>query len=129
LRQKIRELDKVLESKIQLDNILNEEEIRMIMLYTSDSPRPIFSDMLNFELRKEEREGLVSFFPLLRLLLLSLFKLPRYEGIVWKLIGLEKKTNFLSYDYLPGNKFFWRGFTSCTTNMTTVKQFMDESKK
>jgi len=90
-QNKVKEFNLKLNSLLKLDEILEGDEIRMIMLYTNPRPFPPFSKLLNDELRKENREELKPYFPLLRLLLLSLNKLPRYEGVIWRLIKLKKK--------------------------------------
>jgi len=131
-QNKVKEFNLKLNSLLKLDEIegdnssvkkKKEDEIRMIMLYTNPRPSTPFSKLLNDELRKENREELKPYFPLLRLLLLSLNKLPRYEGVIWRLIKLKKEEspNFLKYDYRQGNKFFWWGFTSCTTNIAQMR--------
>jgi len=41
--------------------------------------------------------------------------------MIWRKIRLDKKeTNFLKYDYRQMNKFFWWGFTSCTSSPTQM---------
>ena len=66
---------------IELSEVIkSEEELSSIMLYTQQIPYEYpFYQLLNCGLREKQRKGLKPFFPLLRLILLSLSKLPRYE--------------------------------------------------
>lgn len=99
---------------------LTPNESAAIVLYTIEwepNNRSLYY-VLNDKLRLENRNGLVSWFSYLKLLLTALFKLPSVRGTVWR--GVKED---LSSAYKLGDTVTWWGFSSCTASLSTLMNF------
>jgi len=101
---------------------LTIDESAAIRLYTIEWDRPHRSlySILNFNLKKANRDDLLPYFKYLKLLLTALVKLPCVPQLtVWR--GVTKN---LSTDFPPGTQVTWWAFSSCTTEMTVLENNM-----
>ncbi|CAF1428062.1 unnamed protein product, partial [Didymodactylos carnosus] len=101
---------------------LTIDESAAIRLYTIEwegEHRSLYS-MLNYALKKANREDLRPFFKYLKLFLTALAKLPCVPPLtVWR--GVTKN---LSADFPPGTPVTWWAFSSCTTALTVLENNM-----
>jgi hypothetical protein len=76
--------------------------------------------MLNRSLKHEDRKDLRPFFKYMKLLITALAKLSHVpQSTIWR--GITKD---LSAEFPPGTEVTWWGFSSCTTEMTVLKNNM-----
>jgi len=101
---------------------LTIDESAAIRLYTIEWDRPHRSlySMLNFNLKKANRDDLLPYFKYLKLFLTALVKLP----CVPQLTAWRGVTQNLSADFPPGTQVTWWAFSSCTTEMTVLENNM-----
>jgi len=95
------------------DPFLTPDEIAVIHLYTQDSP---FYQILNDRLRGKHRAKLKPFFPILKLLLKALYKLPVFKGTVYRGVKVD-----LSDQYKANDVRIWWGFSSCSSSLKTME--------
>jgi len=94
---------------------LTEQEMAAIHLYTQESP---FYEVLNQKLRIQDRKALVPFFPMIKLLMGALYKLPRHKGVVHRAI----KTT-VNEVYGKNSSVLWWGFSSSTGEKALTEKF------
>jgi hypothetical protein len=103
----------------QPEDNLSQDESASIMLYTLESS---FYSTLNTTLYDENRQKLKPWFLYLRLIISALSKLPStscrtiYRGVKE---DMNKK-------FFKGKTFIWWGFSSCTSSIRTIKQYLGE---
>eukprot|EP00037_Helgoeca_nana_P037819 m.17889 g.17889 ORF g.17889 m.17889 type:complete len:692 (+) comp9448_c1_seq1:338-2413(+) len=85
---------------------LSREEAAALNLYTQE----ILYRSLNTALRSMERIAVKPFFPVLKLLLQALGKIPAYTGSLFR--GVKES---LCSEFTVSRKFVWWAFSSCTT--------------
>jgi hypothetical protein len=97
---------------------LTQDESASIHLYTMQfKGGPSLFQVLNENLRAENREDLTPWFRFLKLFITALCKLPSHVEKVWRGVrGID-----LSAQYPRNKKFFWWGITSCTTNLEVLE--------
>ena len=102
---------------------LTRDESASIMIYSMEwKPHDeCLYFVLNATLRSEDRGKLESWFSYLKLLLTALSRLPTTKCAVYRGVNMD-----LSQQYLPGKKFIWWGFSSCTSSIGVLenKQFL-----
>lgn len=91
---------------------LTSNESAAIYLYTMEC---LYKQM-NAALRCENRRELVPYFSYLKLLLTALWKLEDVKDVIWRGVKANVGDN-----YEKGRKFFWWGFTSCTTTLEVLQ--------
>jgi hypothetical protein len=99
---------------------LSVDESAAIHLYTMETlplDRCLYY-ILNKTLRSVNRRDLVPWFPYLKLLMTALWKLPSFQGIVWRGI---KGVN-LSKQYEEGKFYTWWNLSSCTDSLTVLEK-------
>ena len=101
---------------------LTPNESAAIHLYTAEWPEGQKSiyHLLNEKLRSEKRNGLISWFSYLKLLLTALHKLPSLKATVWR--GIRDDVSDLYQD-----DFIWWGVSSCTESMNVMERFVGRS--
>jgi len=100
------------------DSVLTMDEVSTLHLYTQESP---FYKILNARLRDRNRQLLKPFFPLLKILITALQKLPPIDKTVYR--GVKK--NLLSkYQEKTGKKEIWWGFSSTTVSLAVLQNEM-----
>jgi hypothetical protein len=99
-------------------NNLSIDQSASIILYSMDwEPKEkCFYYVLNEVLRTEERKKLKPWFLYLKLVLTAMSRLPSSPQIVFRGIKCDIKK-----DYPPGETIYWWGFSSCTANMSVLK--------
>jgi hypothetical protein len=100
-------------AKIAVKLGLSRDGIGAIRLYTM---KFAFYSIVNFYMRQADRELVVAFFPFIRLIMLELAKLPRYEGA---LLFRGIKGDF-GKKFIAGKRFVEWAFVSCSTNPEVV---------
>jgi hypothetical protein len=101
---------------------LTIDESAAIRLYTMEwiSPHRSLYSMLNFNLKKGDRNALLPYFKYLKLFVTAIVKLPCVPpSTVWR--GVTKN---LSADFPPGTQVTWWAFSSCTNEMTVLENNM-----
>ena len=101
---------------------LTIDESAAIRLYTIEWAKPHRSlySMLNYTLKKANREQLRPYFKYLKLFLTALVKLPCVPSLtVWRGVTEDLSTKFPS-----GKAVTWWAFSSCTTEMTVLENNM-----
>jgi len=104
---------------------LSSDESASIMLYTLEwMPREnSFYFILNQALRSQNRQQLLPWFPFLRLFMFALTKLPSAaHRILYRGIQMD-----LSEDFPKGKKFVWWAFSSCSSSIEVLEQFLSQS--
>ncbi|CAF4912696.1 unnamed protein product [Rotaria sp. Silwood1] len=97
---------------------LTQYESAAIHLYTMQfDSGPSLYQLLNESLRAENRGKLIPWFTFLKLFFTALYKLPSYNGIVWR--GIRDVN--LSSKYKADTKFVWWGVSSCTTHIEVLE--------
>jgi len=100
------------------DTILATDEVMIIHLYTQESP---FYRIINTRLRNRDRELLKPFFPLLKLLVSALHKLPPITQTVYRGAKLNLRDN---YEKKKGKNEIWWSFGSTTENIDVLNNAM-----
>lgn len=97
---------------------LSLQEAAAIHIYTMgwNPPESSLYAILNRSLRNVDRAQLLPYLSYLRLLLTGMSKLPVFVGNVWRGVKAD-----LSTQCPKGKKFFWWGFSSCTTDMKALE--------
>lgn len=104
---------------------LTQDESASICLYTMEfDPGPSLYQLLNPLLRLEQREKLSQWFLYLKLFLTAIYKLPSYEGLLWR--GLSNVD--LHSKYIIGQKIVWWGVNSCTLDRDVIENGLLSSK-
>jgi hypothetical protein len=106
-------------------NHLSSDESASIMLYTLEwMPRKqSFFFILNQTLRSQNREELLPWFLFLRLFIFALSKLPSTtHRIIYYGIKMD-----LSQEFTKGKTFIWWTFSSCSSSIKFLEQFLGES--
>ena len=101
-------------------NPLSIDEAASIQLYTIESlplGRCLYHS-LNQILRSATRRDLIPWFSYLKLIMTGLWKLPSYQGDVWRGI---KGIN-LSKQYEEAECYTWWNFSSCTAGLTVLEK-------
>ena len=109
---------------LQPQDSLTSDESGSIMLYTLEwePNESSFYFILNSTLRAENRQQLRPWFLFLRLIIFALAKLPTipsrtfYRGIQCD----------ISKDYLKDRTFIWWAFSSCTSTLEVIEDFLGE---
>jgi hypothetical protein len=98
-------------------DVLTSDESASIMLHSMEWPTEggIFYCTFNQYLRKADRDELIPWFPFLKLLALSLCKLPSLHRTVYR--GVKD----LHEHYLRGTTSVWWSFSSCTTSVDVLE--------
>ncbi|CAF1321448.1 unnamed protein product [Adineta ricciae] len=97
---------------------LTQDESASIQIYTMESTEHEQSLYYNVNktLRKEDRRQLVPYFPYLKLILTALWKLPAFNGRVWRGVNGD-----LSKKFEEGDSLVWWGFSSCTRHLNVLE--------
>ncbi len=97
---------------------LSSDESASIYIYTMESTHHDASlyYVLNATLRSEDRKKVKPWFRYLKLISTALYKLPSFEGTVWRSIKAD-----LSGNYRKGETYTWWAFTATTINMEVFK--------
>jgi hypothetical protein len=92
---------------------LTQDESASIFIFTMEwePDETCLYRVLNETLRSEDRNKLKPWFPYLKLFLTALYKLPSFEGLVWRNVKVD-----VSENYQQGHTGTWWGVTSTTTN-------------
>lgn len=103
----------------QPEENLSQDESASIMLYTLESS---FYSTLNTTLRDKNRQKLKPWFLYLRLIISALSKLPSTSSrTIYR--GVKEDVN---QEFLKDKTFIWWGFSSCTSSIQTIKQFLGQ---
>jgi hypothetical protein len=104
---------------------LNQDEAAAINIYTREwtvrSESLYF--VMNEALRTADRKKIEPFFPFMKLLFTAISKLPTYISpslSLWRGVNAD-----ISKNYKKGKKYIWWGFSSCTTDMEIMRQFLE----
>ncbi|CAF1228265.1 unnamed protein product [Rotaria sordida] len=105
-------------SRKPADN-LTPDESAAIHLYTMQWPEPYPSlySILNQKLRSKHRETLIPWFLFLKLFFTGLYKLPSFNGTIWRGV-LGNLTGQYDEDHI------WWGASSCTETMPIMETFI-----
>ena len=98
---------------------LTKEESAAIYLYTMDWGENSLYRLLNQVLREEDRSVLIPWNGYIKLFDTALNKLPNHKNILWR--GLNKN---ISKNYVAGTEIIWWYFSSCSSAISEVKQFL-----
>jgi len=90
----------------------------VIHLYTQESP---FYKILNERLRNRDRKLLTSFFPILKLMITGLQKLPPVIKTVYRGTNLNLNDK---YTKKQGKSEVWWSFGSTTDTISVIKEFL-----
>jgi hypothetical protein len=104
---------------------LSSDESASIMLYTLEwMPREhSFYFILNQALRSQNRQELLPWFLFLRLFIFALAKLPSAtHRILYRGIKMD-----LTEEFPKGKTFVWWGFSSCSSSIEVLEQFLGQS--
>jgi hypothetical protein len=104
---------------------LSSDESASIMLYTLEwMPREqSFYFILNQALRSQNRQELIPWFLFLRLFIVALSKLPSTKHrIVYRGIKMD-----LTDQFSGGKTFIWWAFSSCSSSIKVLEQFLGET--
>ncbi|CAF4387115.1 unnamed protein product [Rotaria sp. Silwood2] len=107
------------------ENCLSQDESASIMLYSMEwkPHESSFYYILNNVLRSQNRQELIPWFLYLRLVIHALSKLPASSPkIVYR--GIRKD---MSSEFSKGQKFIWWGFSSCTTSIEVLNNFLGQN--
>ncbi|CAF1123931.1 unnamed protein product [Rotaria sp. Silwood1] len=106
------------------DHLLPDESAS-IMLYTLEwTPRESsFYFILNETLRSQNRQELLPWFLYLRLFIYALSKLP---SIIHRILYRGIKMD-LSEDFPEGKTFIWWAFSSCSSSIKVLEQFLGQT--
>ncbi|CAF4514495.1 unnamed protein product, partial [Rotaria sp. Silwood2] len=107
------------------ENCLSRDESASIMLYSMEwkPHESSFYYVLNNVLRSQNRQELIPWFLYLRLVIHALSKLPASSPkIVYR--GIRKD---MSSEFSKGQKFIWWGFSSCTTSIEVLNNFLGQN--
>eukprot|EP01103_Thecamoeba_quadrilineata_P021328 TRINITY_DN9767_c0_g1_i1.p1 TRINITY_DN9767_c0_g1~~TRINITY_DN9767_c0_g1_i1.p1 ORF type:complete len:435 (+),score=-0.25 TRINITY_DN9767_c0_g1_i1:447-1751(+) len=96
----------------ETDTQLTSDEISVIHFYTQESP---FYKILNERLRNRDRTTLKAFFPILKLLMTAILKLPPVQTTVYR--GVKKN---LGAKYKTGKREIWWSFGSSTASIDVL---------
>ncbi|CAF4630740.1 unnamed protein product, partial [Rotaria sp. Silwood2] len=91
---------------------LTPSERAAVCLYTMDC----LCKQLNAALRSPRRQQLFPYFSYLKLLLTALWKLPNFNGLVYRGVKVD-----LSAAYPKGKKIIWWGLSSCSTDLAVLQ--------
>jgi len=100
------------------DTILSTDEVRIINLYTQDSP---FYRILNARLRNRDRQLLKPYFPVLKLMVGALNKLPPIDQTVYRGVKLNLREKYVKK---TGKSEIWWSFGSTTERMDVLTNEM-----
>ncbi len=104
---------------------LSSDESASIFIYTMEWPRDQESlyYILNATLRTEERRRLIPWFPYLKLILTALYKLPSFEGTVWRSVKVDLRSQ-----YRKGEIYTWWAFSTATSDIEVLEseQHLDQ---
>jgi len=100
------------------DTILSTDEVRIINLYTQESP---FYRILNARLRNRDRQILKPYFPVLKLMVGALNKLPPINQIVYRGVKLNLREKYMKK---TGKSEIWWSFGSTTERMDVLTNEM-----
>jgi hypothetical protein len=103
---------------------LTRDESAAILLYTMETGEESFYSTLNETLRMQDRKLVVPWFPFLELFDTALNKLPTVKGNIWRGI-----TGDFSESYKPGQVITWWNFSSCSSELSVVQNFVRSEKK
>eukprot|EP01124_Arcella_intermedia_P029049 TRINITY_DN6042_c0_g1_i3.p1 TRINITY_DN6042_c0_g1~~TRINITY_DN6042_c0_g1_i3.p1 ORF type:complete len:440 (+),score=124.13 TRINITY_DN6042_c0_g1_i3:40-1359(+) len=114
----------------EIDNLdslppgLTRDEAIAVRIYTmewQDKKESLYYK-LNDSLRTASRDTIKPFFFYLKLLLTALSKLPSHQSpsmTLWRGVSSD-----ISKQYRIGKKYFWWGFSSCTTDLEVLNGFI-----
>jgi len=106
---------------------LTRDEGASINLYTrewTDRSDSLYYRM-NISLRSTNRREINPYLCYLKLLLTALYKIPSYKSpssTLWR--GMKDDNSMISDMYKKEKKYFWWGFSSCTTNMDSLSTYL-----
>jgi uracil DNA glycosylase len=100
---------------------LDAHEAAAVYLYTCDSG---FYRHVNAALRDPDRTKTAPLHPYLRLLLSALDKMTRYDGTLWRGVGVD-----LRGQYPVGTTVTWWGVSSCTAKLSVAHSFLGAKGK
>ena len=100
----------------QLDDLspLTLDEATVLNLYTREWSDGLYQS-LNRILRTRKRENIKPYFPILKLMLTAIEKLPKFDGTVNRGVKLS-----IGDYYRKGKSVVWWGFSSCTTSVEVL---------
>lgn len=98
---------------------LTRDESASIYIYTMEWGEQSVYRILNIELQISDRSVLAPWHGYLRLFDTALQKLPSLQTIMWRGINLD-----ISENYKKGVETTWWNFSSCSTAMSAVKDFL-----
>ncbi|CAF1158288.1 unnamed protein product [Adineta ricciae] len=98
---------------------LTEDESAALYIYTMEiSPATVYA-IINDLLRDNDAMNAQPWFSYLKLLSTAVSKLPTYSGNVWR--GVRGN---VAKNYKKGMPVCWWAFTSCTTSLSVIKEFL-----
>ena len=98
---------------------LTRDESASIYIYTMDWGEQSLYRILNAELRVADRSVLIPWYGYLKLFDTALQKLPNLQASLWRGINVD-----ISKDYKEGVELTWWNFSSCSSAVNVVKQFL-----
>ena len=98
---------------------LTRDESASIYIYTMEWGEQSLYRKLNAELQNSDRSVLAPWHGYLRLFDTALQKLPSLQAIIWRGINHD-----ISNDYREGVEMTWWKFSSCSTAVSAVKEFL-----
>jgi len=120
-----------LESLQSIPEGLSQDEANAIHIYTREwqiGDESLYH-RLNTALRSEDRKNIDPFLQYLKLLITALCKLPSYSTNItalWCGMSIDD-ISMIDEKYKIGSKICWWGFSSCTSQMDIINQFLDKS--
>ena len=109
-----------------LTDPLSCDEAASIMLYFMEvePSKDCFYRLLNETLQVDDIQAVQPWCPYLRLLTMSLDKLPSVKGqCMYRAVGAD-----ISHQYPVGSEFTWHEFSLCAPSRENLKRFLDASK-
>ncbi|CAF4196135.1 unnamed protein product [Rotaria sordida] len=103
---------------------LTQDESASIMVYGMEWGESSLYRILNVALRSEDRHKIKPWFPYLKLFMISLDKLPSFQGIVWRAVQID-----LSNQYTKGQRMGWWSVSSTTRDASVLESFIHQSDK
>ena len=103
---------------------LTRDESAAIFLYTMNWGQHSLHRLLNDVLRIQDRNELRPWHGYLKLFSTALKKLPAVHGNIWRGVDADVQKN-----YPGGAEVTWWSFTSCSSSLSVIRQFVNSSTK
>ena len=128
IESKIKELSRYVQIAKQYcnypgDHGLSKDQSASIYIYTMEWGETSLYLVLNAALRSENRQGLIIWFPYLKLFDTALDRLPTVRESVWRGVSLD-----IGKTFTKNQIFTWWGVSSCSSSLRVIEQFLSNEK-